>query len=235
MAENDAEKNQQPTQKRLDEARKKGQIPRSQELSAAAVVLAAGGALHFLGRGIGNGMFDLMRDSLTLSREQAMDASSAISMFASADSAGHLGDCAPPRSHARRRFAGPDVDRRLEPGFRQARAGLLATVADGGFRPHFSMRGAVELVKAFAKFAVVAVIAVIFLWNKTSEMMGLGMEPTAAGIGHAITLAGQSLLVCAGGLVLIAAIDVPFQLFQHIKSLQDDARRSARGNEGVGR
>ena len=46
MAESDAEKTEQPTPKRLEEARKKGQIPRSQELSAAAVVLAVGGGPH---------------------------------------------------------------------------------------------------------------------------------------------------------------------------------------------
>jgi flagellar biosynthetic protein FlhB len=235
MAENDAEKNQQPTQKRLDEARKKGQIPRSQELSAAAVVLAAGGALHSLGRGIGNGMFDLMRDSLTLTREQATDASTAVSMFAGATQqamlsvAPLLGFTLAAALLAPLSIGGWNLAfGKLAPDFSR-----LSPMA--GFGRIFSMRGAVELVKAFAKFAVVAVIAVIFLWTKTSEMMGLGMEPTAAGIGHAITLSGQALLACAGGLVLIAAIDVPFQLFQHIKSLKmtrEEVREEMKESEG---
>src|SRR6185369_12938648 len=84
MAENDAERTEQPTQKRLEEARKNGQIPRSTELNAAAVVLIAGGGLHFLGRGLGSDMFELMRGSLTISRTQALDESSAVSMFAGA-------------------------------------------------------------------------------------------------------------------------------------------------------
>jgi flagellar biosynthetic protein FlhB len=82
------------------------------------------------------------------------------------------------------------------------------------------MRGLVELVKAFAKFALVALVAVVFLWMKTGEMLGLGAEPTAAGIGHAITLSGQALLALAGALVLIAAVDVPWQLFSHLKQLR---------------
>ena len=51
MAENDSdqERTEQPTQKRLEEARKQGQVPRSPELNAAAVVLIAGVGLHFLG------------------------------------------------------------------------------------------------------------------------------------------------------------------------------------------
>ena len=50
MAENDAqEKTEQPTPKRLEEARKKGQIPRSRDLSTAAVMLVGGAALYLLG------------------------------------------------------------------------------------------------------------------------------------------------------------------------------------------
>jgi flagellar biosynthetic protein FlhB len=51
-------------------------------------------------------------------------------------------------------------------------------------------------------------------------MLALGEEPTAAGIGHAISLTGQALFALAAGLVVIAAIDVPWQLFQHFKGLR---------------
>ena len=51
MAENDAqERTEQATPKRLEEARKKGQIPRSRELTTAAVCIAAGAALYIAGR-----------------------------------------------------------------------------------------------------------------------------------------------------------------------------------------
>jgi flagellar biosynthesis protein FlhB len=82
------------------------------------------------------------------------------------------------------------------------------------------MRGLTELCKAFAKFAVVALFAVVFLWAKSSEMLQLGSEPTALAIGHAVSLCGQALLAFAAGLGLIAAIDVPLQLWQHTKQLR---------------
>jgi flagellar biosynthetic protein FlhB len=221
MAEDDGtERTLPPTQKRLEEARKNGQIPRSQELSAAAVVLASGAALHFMGRDLGDGFLDLMREGLSLSREQALDSSSAISMFVG--SAQHaLLTCGPvlgltlvaallaPLSIGGWNLAFA----KLTPDFSR-----LAPLA--GFGRVFSMRGVVELVKAFAKFAVVALIAVLFLWKKTGEMLVLGAEPAAAGIGHAIALTGQALFALASGLVIIAAIDVPWQLFQHLKSLR---------------
>jgi flagellar biosynthetic protein FlhB len=235
MSESDAERTEQPTQKRLDEARKNGQIARSTDLNAAAVVLAAGAALHMLGRGLGSDLFDLMRGGLTISRTQALDESSAISMFAASVQHALLA-CAP--------ILGLTL-----------LAALLAPLSLGGWNlafgtlaPDFSrlspikglgrifsMRGLVELVKAFAKFAIVALIAVIFLWMKTNEMLQLGAEPTAAAIGHAITLSGHALLAVSGGLALIAALDVPFQLFQHMKSLRmtrEEVRQEMKESDG---
>ena len=235
MAENDAERTEQPTQKRLDEARKNGQIPRSTELNAAAVVLIAGGGLHFLGRGLGSDLFDLMRTGLTISRTQAMDESSAVSLFGASVQHALLA-CAPilgltlvaallaPLSIGGWNLAfgtlAPDFSR-------------LSPI--NGFGRVFSMRGLVELVKAFAKFLLVALIAVLFLWMKTGEMLQLGSEPVRAGIGHAISLSGQALLALAGALALIAAMDVPFQLFQHIKSLRmtrEEIREEMKESEG---
>jgi len=220
MAENDAERTERPTPKRLEEARKKGQVPRSTDLNAAAVVLIAGAGLHFVGRGLGDGLHELMRKGLALSRDQAMDASGAVSMFSDSALAALIA-CAPVM------------------GFTLV-AALLAPLSIGGwnltfsvlapdfsrlsplkgFGRMFSMRGAVELIKAFAKFALLALVAVIFLWMNTDELLGLGAEPTAQAIGHAITLCGHAFLALAGALALIAAIDVPWQLFQHMKQLR---------------
>ena len=235
MADDDAERTEQPTQKRLDEARRNGQIPRSTDLNTAAVVLVAGGGLHFLGRGLGDNLFEMMRGGLTISRTQALDESSAISMFAASLQHALLA-CAPilgltlvaallaPLSIGGWNLAfgtlAPDFSR-LSP--------------TKGFGRVFSTRGVVELVKAFAKFLIVAFIAVMFLWMKTNEMLQLGAEPTAAAIGHAITLTGHALLSVSAGLALIAAIDVPFQLFQHIKSLKmtrEEIRQEMRESEG---
>jgi flagellar biosynthetic protein FlhB len=231
----DAEKTERPTQKRLDEARKKGQIPRSQELTAAAVVLIAGAGLHLTGKSMGNGLFDLMRGGLQLSREQAMDSSTAISMFAGSAQQALLA-CAPifgltlaAALLAPMSIGGWNLSfGTLAPDFSR-----LSPIA--GFGRMFSMRGAVELVKAFAKFGLVALIAVIFLHFKTGEMLGLGAEPTAAAIGHAITLSGHALLFLSAGLALIAAIDVPWQLFNHIKSLRmtrEEVREEMKESEG---
>ena len=235
MADDSAERTEQPTQKRLEEARKNGQIPRSTDLNAAAVVLIAGAGLHMLGRSMGSNLFEMMRGGLTLTRAQALDESSAISMFAASVQQALLA-CAPilgltllAALLAPLTLGGWNLAfGTLAPDFSR-----LSPIK--GFGRIFSMRGLVELVKAFAKFAIVALIAVIFLWMKTNEMLQLGAEPTAAAIGHAITLTGHALLAVSGGLALIAAIDVPFQLFQHMKSLRmtrEEIREEMKESDG---
>ena len=220
MAEDDSERTERPTQKRLDEARKKGQVPRSTELTTAAVVLIAGAGLHFLGRNVGVGLYDIMRSGLALSREQVLDDSGALSQLGV--SAAHaLLACAPVLGLTL-------VAALLAPlaiGGWNLSFGALAPdfsrlSAAAGFGRMFSMRGAVELAKAFAKFALVALVAITFLWTKANELLGLGSEPTAASIGHAVSLSGQALLALGGALGLIAAVDVPWQLFNYMKSLR---------------
>jgi flagellar biosynthetic protein FlhB len=233
------ERTERPTPKRLEEARKNGQVPRSTELNTAAVVLIAGAGLHFMGHALGSSLFDMMRTNLSLSRAQALDESQAIAMFAA--SALHaLVACAPI-------FGLTLIAALLAPmaiGGWNLSFGVLAPDFTrlspmAGFGRMFSVRGLVELAKAFAKFGLIAVIAVIFLWIKRAEIIGLGSESTQGAIGHAITLSGQALLSLAGALALIAAIDVPWQLFQHMKQLRmtkqeiRDEMKESEGNPEV--
>jgi flagellar biosynthetic protein FlhB len=89
-----------------------------------------------------------------------------------------------------------------------------------GFGRMFSTRSVVELAKAFAKFIFLALVAVLILKQKSGELMGLGLEPTRTAIAHATSLTGYALLMLAGTLGLIAAMDVPWQLFQYNKQLK---------------
>jgi len=235
MAENSQERTELPTQKRREEARRKGQIPRSPELNAAAVVLIAGAGLYFLGHGIASGLFDVMQTDLSLTREQSLDESRLVGMFSDATFKA-LTACAP--------VLGLTLV-----------AALLAPMSIGGWNMSFgvlvpdfsrlspaagfkrvcSSRGLMELSKAFVKFALVAAFAVLFLWSKSGELLSLGSEPTGAAIGHAMSLSGQGLLTFAAALALIAAVDVPWQLWQHTQSLKmtrEEIREELKESEG---
>src|SRR5882757_2520224 len=182
MAENEAERTEQPTPKRLEEARKKGQVVRSTELSAAAVILAVGGGLHYLGGYMGTRLNGLMSASLSLTREQSVDESLMISTLAT-EAAHALIACAPILGLtlivallAPMLLGGWNMSfEALAPDF--SRLNPL-----NGFGRMFSMNSAVNLAKAFAKFIFLGLVSVIVLKQKYGELMGLGMEPTRAAI-----------------------------------------------------
>jgi flagellar biosynthetic protein FlhB len=220
MAENDAERTEQPTSKRLEEARKKGQVPRSIDLSAAAVILVVGAGLHYLGGYMGSRLNGLMIQSLSLTREQSVD-ESLMFLTVVTEGAHALVACIP--------ILGLTL-----------LAALLAPMLLGGWNfsvealapdftrlnplsgvgRMFSPRSLVDLTKALAKFILLALVAVLVLRQKSGELMGLGMEPTRVGIAHAISLTGYAFLMLASTLGLIAALDVPWQLYQHNKQLK---------------
>ncbi len=220
MAENDAEKTEQPTPKRLEEARSKGQVPRSQELSAAAVVLAVGGGLHYLGGYMGTRLNGLMMASLSLTREQSVDESLMISTLATQMAHGLiaiapiLGLTMIVALLAPMLLGGWNLSvAALAPDF--TRLNPLT-----GFGRMFSTNSVVNLAKAFLKFIFLAFWAVVILKQKSGELMGLGTEPVRTAIAHAISLTGYAFLMLEATYGLIAAIDVARQLLQHSKQLR---------------
>ena len=104
-----------------------------------------------------------------------------------------------------------------------------------GFGRMWSSRGLVELGKGLAKVGVIGVIAWVLLKGLTPQLMGLTSEPLQQAIGHSAELAGYSLLVLACGLAVIAAVDVPFQLWQHARDLRmtrQEVREEYKESEG---
>jgi len=84
----------------------------------------------------------------------------------------------------------------------------------------FSLRAPVEGLKAFAKFAVVAIASVIILSQWAGDIFMLSNEPLRQGLAHTAHIVGWSFLAVSSVLVVIAAVDVPFQLWNHANKLK---------------
>ena len=234
--ENDQERTERPTAKRLEKAREEGDVPRSPELSAAAVLLVTAASLHFLGGSIGAALFDIMRSGLSLSPTEAVDPGLALST-ASAELLRALVVCAPVLGLTM-------IAALLAPlalgGWNLSLGALAPSFARldpiAGFGRFFSARGAVELAKAFGKFLVVAIVAVAVLRKQSPQLLALGAAPLPVGIAQAATLASDALLAVSGGLALIAAVDVPWQLWQYSHKLsmtREEIREEMKEAEGA--
>jgi len=236
MAEDsDLEKTEQPSQRKLDQAREKGQVARSRELSTFAVLLAGGGALWFMGASLTQHMVKMLHDGLTLDRDLAFNVYLLI-----------------PRLH----------DLSLEMLFTFSPF-LLAVLLAAAFSPlllngwlfsmealqpkfskmnpvsglarMFSRTAIVELVKAIGKAVLVGGIAAWVIWDNKEAVMALGMQAVAASIPQMGHLVGASFMMIVGAMLLIVMIDVPFQLWDNNKKLmmtKEEVRQESKETEG---
>jgi flagellar biosynthetic protein FlhB len=230
-----AERTEQATPKRLKEAREKGQVPRSTELSTAAVCIAAAVAIYSMGRLTAGSFADLMRDTLSLRPETVM-AENAIWSTLTTSGARALWIVLPILGAT---FCAALAAPIAIGGWNFSAGALVPQFSRlnpvNGMGRVFSTRGLVELGKGLAKVGVVGVTAWVLLRGLTPQLMGLSSEPLNNAIGHSAALAGYALLVLTCGLAIIAGFDVPFQLWQHARDLRmtrEEVKEEFKESEG---
>jgi flagellar biosynthetic protein FlhB len=98
-----------------------------------------------------------------------------------------------------------------------------------------SWSGVVELVKAVAKALLVGGVAIWVLWNERTDIFALFGQSVEVGMSSAGYLLSYSFLVIVLGMLLIVAIDVPFQLWQYhdkLKMSKDEVKQEGKEMEG---
>ena len=212
MAENDQERTERPTRKRIEEARQEGQVPRSAELNAAAVLLVAAGSLHFLGGSLGGALFDIIKSGLSVAPAVAVDPGLALATAGTRAGACAHGLRAGLRPDAARRAAGALRRRRLESQLRGAGARLHAS------RPVRASAASSppEAPSSSARLSRNSWSSPPSRWryctnNRRSFSRSGPRRCTRASRTPRVSPA-NALLAVSGGLVLIAAVDVPWQL-----------------------
>jgi flagellar biosynthetic protein FlhB len=222
VAENDTsqERTEQPTPKRLREAREKGQVARSRELNTTLVLLAGGGALLIMGGGIYRGLREILERSFTLEREVIFEPQSMHSMLQIQLTDGVLmllplfgillvSAVAGPLSMGGGGFSG----QAMAPKWSK-----LDPIA--GLKRIFSWQGLMEFGKTLIKFVLITALGGALLWMLSGSLMGLGYQPLEKGVIHGAYLVGWTFLVLAASMILVALVDVPFQLWNHHKQLR---------------
>ena len=234
-SESGADKSEQPTSKRLEEARKKGQIARSKELNTLVVTLGGAGGLLVFGAGMADALLGIMRGNFELSREVLLDERyMALYLLATGKLALEL--LAPLiMTLLVIALAGPVSlggwlfsSEALQPKF--SRMNPLS-----GLKRMFSVQALVELGKAVGKFLVVLTVAVAVLMASQDDLLSIGHEPLPQAIAHSAQIVGWCSLWMACSLILIAAIDVPFQLWDHKQKLmmtKQEVRDEFKDTEG---
>ncbi len=97
-----------------------------------------------------------------------------------------------------------------------------------GIKRMFSAKALIEVVKAIAKFVLIGGLTVLLLWNTLENYLQLHEMDLHQGFDLISSLVGWSVILLASTLILIAAIDVPFQLWDHSSAVEDDPPGGAR-------
>lgn len=208
-----------PTQKRLQDARERGEVPRSRELTGAAVMLAGSAALLLLGGGMASRLGGIMRGALSaqvlergappppeLLGQALLDAGFALAPF--------LGAVLVAAIVAPALLGGWVISgQALVPNL-----GRLNPIA--GLGRMFGSTGLAELLKSLAKFLFVGGTAAAVLAWLVGDMMQLGAMSLGPAVHASARLLAVAGLVMCLPLIVIAAADAPFQAWSHRRRLR---------------
>ncbi|THF64201.1 flagellar biosynthesis protein FlhB [Pseudothauera rhizosphaerae] len=236
MAEDsDLEKTEQPSARRLEQAREEGQVPQSRELSTFLVIMTGVATLWMLGGWFAERMHMLIRRGFHFEREAAFDHTLLLD-----------------RLHD---ILGGALITMLPLFGALLLAAVAAPIALGGlvFSPKvlglkfdrmdplkglgrmFSTHGLMEMVKAALKALLVGGIGAMVLWNTRDHIFDLMIEPLEVGMPDFAETVLFTTLMIAASLGLLALLDVPFQLWQYHKKLRmtkEEVKRESKEQEG---
>lgn len=218
--DSDQEKTEEPTSKRLDDARKKGQIARSREFNTFAMLIASAGLLLVLGKQMGNGLLHIMQTQFQLSRDVIFDPESPVIYLKQAMLDGVI-------------LIAPFMAVMVI-------VAILAPLILGGWvftweavtpkfekldplkglARMFALHGLIELGKALLKLVLIVIVAYVLGKHFLGELTGLHAEPLQQSIGHALDIIGFCFLVLCASLIVVVTVDVPYQLYDHSKKLK---------------
>jgi flagellar biosynthetic protein FlhB len=218
--ESESEKTEPASQKRLDQAREEGDVPRSREVATFTVLMTAGAGLWMTGSGLVRDLSSAMVSGLALSKEQIFNPDVLLTRVG-IDIGRVMLACLPlgvavmvvalvsPLLVGGWLFSGKAVT-----------PNLMKLNPMRGLGNMVSTNALVELVKAIAKTLVVGFVAYLVVMKQKDAVIGLAMEPFKLGSVHMLDMLGMSFLFIVGALGLIAAIDAPYQMWHYANKMK---------------
>jgi flagellar biosynthetic protein FlhB len=234
-AETGGERTEEASQKRLQEARERGQVPRSRELTNFATMIGGSAALVAIGGSLASRMSQVMRHGLNIDPQSLREPDGMLKSLGDACMSAVIallpvfGTVIALVVLASMLLGGWNFSlQAMAPDF--SRLSPLA-----GIKRLFGLRGASELGKALLKCAVVGgVCATVVSWIFGDILSLARMEPRAA-ISRGAGLMGWSFVWLCASLALVAMVDVPLQLFQFKRGLRmtrQEVRDEAKESDG---
>ena len=214
------EKTEEPTARRLTQARERGELPRSPDFGGAMEVLVICLLVIFLGGEIISGISEMLKSGLTFSREH-IESPEDLPML---------------------------MGERLFEGFWATRwifiasvlVVLIAAALNGGFnfsgkaaapklsklnplsglKRIFGTQAWMGLLRNLLKFFVIAAVLGGVLWSRRNEMLAMSRDALEPMIATGAWLALITFTLVSAAVAAIALLDVPYQRWSYLRRLR---------------
>ncbi|MCS0589432.1 flagellar biosynthesis protein FlhB [Massilia norwichensis] len=221
MAEaSNAEKTEPASAKRLSDARKNGDIPRSREVATFTVLMTAGAGLWMLGGGVVDKLSTTLQRGLSLDREQIYNPNVLIERV-TADIGAVILACLP---LALAIMLVAVVSPLLIGGWNFTAKSFMPNFAKlnpmNGIGNMVSTNALVELLKAVAKTLLVGAVAWYVVMSEKDAVIGLAVEPLGTATAHLGGLIARAFMIMVASLGAIALLDGPYQKWHYANKLK---------------
>lgn len=221
MAEDSGqEKTEDASARRLEQAREKGQVARSKELTAFVIAMIGGLVLLMTAQTFIAQFSELAQQFFQLSRDLLMD-EKAILLHTQRNIIGVGGSFLPLLIWL---FVAALVSGVALGGLHFSGQSLLPNWQRlnpmSGMARMFSLQSCMEMLKALAKFLLIAGVAVWVLYKHTAEIIGLGQQDVVTAMAHSLSITAYAFIAVSSALLVLVLMDVPFQLWNFFKQLK---------------
>lgn len=220
MADSDVEKTEPASPRRLEKAKEEGQTPRSRELNTFMLLALGVAMLWLLAKSLYTALSSVVQQSMWFDPGLVKDDTLMVTTAV--------------KSASQAFFA-------IIPLFGVLFiAALLSSVALGGLvfstkslqpkleklnplkgiKRMFSAQSLIELFKALGKVILIGTVAVVVMWHYRADMLGLMHLSPTEGMVKGLKLIALCCALIISSLLLIVAIDVPWQIYSHLKKLR---------------
>jgi flagellar biosynthesis protein FlhB len=218
--DNDTEKSEEPTQKRLDEALQRGDVVKSQEVNTWFVLGAATLILLTFSGSMSSGLTNLLRGFLGQAHNIPMDGRGLVIITQKLGIGTIAAVSIPFLILVLAAIAGNMVQHQLVWSGESLKPKLSKISPAAGFKRLFSKIALANFVKGLIKLALVGTVMGVILWPKRTQLDGLVTMDPAVILLLTRTMSLDVLGVVVAVLAIVAAADYLFQYRQWHEKLK---------------
>ncbi|MFA0078171.1 flagellar biosynthesis protein FlhB [Vibrio artabrorum] len=221
MAESDGqERTEDATPKRLQQAKEKGQVARSKELASASVLIVGAIALMWFGDSMAKALFEAMQRLFSLSRDEVFNTNKLLEIVGGA----LVNLFYPLFLILITLFVAAVIGAAGVGGVSFSMQAAMPKASKlnplSGIKRMFGLQSWVELLKSILKVALVSGMAIYLIHASQHDLMQLSIEVYPQNIFHALDILLNFILLISCSLLIVVAIDIPFQIWQHADQLK---------------